>query len=320
MIIAKIIGAKEEKEILGNSPFKMHDKRAIMKKYNCSMKTAERAMKKLGLIHTSPENIECILRYQNGEKVSDLKKEYNMSQANLNALMRYRNIPQRGTQHFCNFRYFENIDTEDKAYFLGFIYADGNLYRNSMKITIRDYDIDVLEKLKKYMNSNHPIYKKPLSDWSGKEVLKKDGIVELIISQKKIREDLNKHGVFPNKTHTLESLPSTVSDKLIKHFIRGYIDGDGSFGRYVHNDGYERSSVNIVGTKKFLIELSHKVSQLTGINFNTTLYDRYPERETNTRALTMTGNEKVLDFLNWVYDSSTVYMNRKHDVYLNMIK
>ena len=74
-----LLGEKETKEILDNSPYNMHDKRAIMDRYNVSMRTAERFMKKHNLIQTSPQNIECIVRYKQGEKVSDLKKEYGMS-------------------------------------------------------------------------------------------------------------------------------------------------------------------------------------------------------------------------------------------------
>ena len=318
--MTKIIGPKEEKEILNNSPYMMHEKRDIMEKYNCSMKTAERAMKKLGLIQTSKRNIECILKYKAGESVKDLVKEYDMSQPNLNALMRFRGIEQRGTQHFCNFNYFKEIDTQDKAYFLGFIYADGNLHRNSLKITIRDTDVDVLEKLKLYMKSNHPIYKKPLFDWNGEVLLKEDGIVEIIITHTSMPGILNRHGVFPNKTHTISSLPTTVPDNLMSHFIRGYIDGDGSFGKYKHNDGYYRSSLSIVGTSDFLESLNSKILELVGVSFNTNFYDRYPERETNTRTVNMSGNGKVLSFLNWVYEDAEVYMNRKYQNYLKMIK
>ena len=312
-----IFSENQLNEILKNSPYLMNNKQSISEKYKVSDKTAERIMKKLKLIQTSPSNIECITRYINGERSGDLVKEYGMSQVNFNALLRFRGIEPRYTQYFFNHNYFEEIDSEDKAYFLGFIYADGNIFNNSLKISIRDTDIDVLQKLKICTNSNHKIRNFINGGYSTTDSSCK--MVELILTHQKLPLILKNHGVVGNKTHKIDCLPSTVPDELIRHFMRGYIDGDGSFGKYLHNDGYYKSSLSIIGTNDFLIDFSKKAKDLSGIVFLDKLTDRYPSRETNTRALKLSGNKNVLDFLNWLYEDAAFYMERKYKKYKDMI-
>lgn len=317
-----LFSEKDISSIISNSPYKMCDKHQLVSKYNVSERTAERMMKKLGLIQTSSKNIECIMRYLSGENVSKLKKEYGMSQSNLNTLMRFRNIEQRGTKYFCDFHYFDDIDSEDKAYFLGFIYADGNLHKNSLKVSIRDYDVDVLEKMKAFMDSNHPIRKVPLFNFYNEDKKgPKDGeMVEFIITHRLIKNSMIAHGVVENKTHKIKCIPKTIPNHLLKHFMRGYIDGDGSFGRYLKNDGYFRFSLNLVGTLDFLEDFSKKAEKFSGILFNKKMCDRHPERNTNIRQLRLTGKKKVLNFLDWIYSDSTVFMDRKYNKYLEIKK
>lgn len=319
----RLLSKKDLGDIVKNSPYNMHNKRNIVEKYNVSEKTAERRMKDLGLYHTSDRNIECIMRYLNGEKVQDLIVEYSMSQANLNALMRRRGIPVRGTQHFFDFHYFDEIDTEDKAYFLGFIYADGNLHKNSLKISIRDYDEDVLHKLKKHAGANNPVYRiavRPFDDEDKRTIKERGEMSSLILTHKNIPISLNKHGVVPRKTHKITHIPKTIPKKFMKHFIRGYVDGDGSFGKYKHNDNYYRYSLSIVGTKDFLNNLSEFSESMSGSYFNEELYDRHPETINNIRSLTMSGSENVLNFLHWIYKDSTVYLDRKYERYIDITK
>ena len=66
-----ILSENQLNEILKNSPYLMNNKQSISEKYKVSDKTAERIMKKLKLIQTSPSNIQCITRYMNGERSGD---------------------------------------------------------------------------------------------------------------------------------------------------------------------------------------------------------------------------------------------------------
>lgn len=314
-----LITPKIAQEILSDAPYKMVDKHFLSQKYDFSLKTIERFIKKNDLIHTSSQNIECIMRYINGENVSELTTIYNMSQANLNALMRYRNIPQRGTHYFANFDYFNEIDSQEKAYFLGFIYADGNLFKNSISISIRDYDRDVLDKMKSCMDSNHKILVTPITDFYDSSKKLDGNMVQLIITHKNIRQAMLKHGVVENKTFHINELPKTVPRELMVHFIRGYIDGDGSFTKYKPSDNYYRYCFSVTGNIGFLEELRDFVVSCVDVKFNKTLQDRYPDRINETRTLKLSGKENLAKLLNWLYNDSSIYMNRKYIKYKDII-
>lgn len=302
------------KRIQDESYMGMIDKYWVMNEFNVSMKTAERVIKKLGLMHTKQSNIDIIRRYMNGEQPTRLIAEYGMSQPNFNALLRRRGIEARHTQYTADFHYFDKIDTEAKAYFLGFIYADGCLYRNTLKISLNEKDIDILEKLKQEMKSNHPIrYTNATGSFAG------GPIVTLEISHKYIREAMLKHGVVENKTHRLEKIPDTVPEELIKHFIRGYMDGDGSFSNYELQTGKRagdmKYSFSLVGTESFLENIRYWINQFSPVEITAQLQDRHPERETNIRQLRTSGKKQVLVLLDWLYEGATIYLNRKYEKY-----
>lgn len=119
----------------------------------------------------------------------------------------------------CNDDYFEEIDTPEKAYWFGFILADGNLYNNKLQIALKESDKGHLEQLAERVGYNGKMfYEKNKGSW------------KLIIPRKKISNDLKKHGVTERKTLTIDE---TVFDKIPSKFlltaIHGYFDGDGCF-------------------------------------------------------------------------------------------
>jgi hypothetical protein len=121
--------------------------------------------------------------------------------------------------------YFDEIDTPNKAYILGFLYADGynNEVNHTIVLTLHEKDKDILEKIRKELKCEKPLY-------HISSVNKHDGkpreLESLILASKHMSETIKKWGLVPNKTFTLE-FPKFLSDNLVCHFIRGYFDGDG---------------------------------------------------------------------------------------------
>ena len=120
--------------------------------------------------------------------------------------------------------YFENIDNEEKAYFLGLIVSDGCIYSQNIRssmvtITLQDCDKYILERFIKCIKSNKHI----TSDGRG--------CFEIQILSDIMVNDLRKYGLFENKSlHTI--FPKNLPKDLYCHFIRGLIDGDGSISFY----------------------------------------------------------------------------------------
>lgn len=139
--------------------------------------------------------------------------------------------------------YFKVIDTEAKAYFLGFIYADGHITikdrRKSgwkeyiFRINLSDKDEEVLELFKKelnYTNSLLDVKSKSFVSPTNNKTYTRQAQKMIHLSSKPLVEDLMKWGVCENKTYAKLSIPN-LPEELVRHFIRGYFDGDGTVGR-----------------------------------------------------------------------------------------
>ena len=123
----------------------------------------------------------------------------------------------------CYNNYFQNIDSIDKAYFLGLFFADGsvqnknNHYTFSLIFTYSDKYI--IEKFLEYSKFEGKIYTTHKND--------KKPRVQLNINSRNVVESLIKLGCVPNKSHADHLDIPILPEHLIPHFIRGYFDGDG---------------------------------------------------------------------------------------------
>lgn len=129
-----------------------------------------------------------------------------------------------------NIRFFEEIDTEEKAYWLGFIYADGYIVYNreqgnyELGIEISDVDIEHLNKFNKCFSNEFKIATRQRTFKSGNVVK----MCSIRVYSKDLVEDLMDNKIVPSKSYS-NVFPVIEDEKLFFHFLRGYIDGDGSY-------------------------------------------------------------------------------------------
>lgn len=121
-----------------------------------------------------------------------------------------------------NHHYFDNIDSNEKAWLLGFLAADGNISkdRNRIKIGLNSVDRPILEKIKIMIESERDIL-----DYETNNGFK---ISELSWSSENHKKQLAKYGIIPNKTYKKMKLPIFDFSKQLS-FILGYFDGKGCF-------------------------------------------------------------------------------------------
>lgn len=219
-----------------------------------------------------------------------------------------RSLSEAKRKYKFNERFFEIINTERKAYWLGFVHADGWVNKTRagtwcFGITLGEKDKSHLELFKKHLGRKAPLYRKlmlPQYFGGGNTYYKLD------ISSKKFVGDLISHNCTERKSMTLK-FPITVPDSLIHHFIRGYFDGDGSI--YVNStDGVP--CVKIISTKEFLDSL------LKVLNLGTTkgIY-RKRNNGKNTFTLDMRRHIRVKKIHDFMYKDATVFMKRKKVVF-----
>lgn len=218
--------------------------------------------------------------------------------------------------------FFDKIDTEEKAYVLGFIYADGcnNRHPTTGELTISqmERDVDILEKIKKVMKSTYPISEEK-NKWGGIEKR-----FRFYIYGQKLNKQLTNLGVVHNKSLILK-FPAFISDDLMPHFIRGYFDGDGSVWdgkrkkmevkdelrcggkriRIVHNVKF-----NFTGSNTFIPRLQEYLVNKLGFSKTKLNYSKSKE---DHRHCTMeySGRKNLFKLYNYMYSSATIYGERK---------
>lgn len=187
--------------------------------------------------------------------------------------------------------YFEAIDTEDKAYWLGFLLADGNIHRGQMTLKLQRSDRTHLEKIKLALKSEHPIH---------------DGVCDgnlysvFFIGSKKLCKDLIRLKMTPQKSLTL-TMPSIPSN-LNRHLIRGYFDGDGCIYAKHDKPNHKRWSI-FSGSRKIVASMKrllHRAGISTHFNQQGKGFNIYTSKRATIRAL-----------YQYMYNGSSIWMDRK---------
>jgi hypothetical protein len=178
---------------------------------------------------TTAQVADVCQRYQEGTNAVALGREFGVSDVAICGLLKRRGIARRGLsecqpKHYpLDRHYFDVIDTEPKAYWLGFLAADGCVTRGLVNILLSERDGDHLERLRIALGGGPPLRDVPVT--AGGYPGAKPGL-RLTIRSIDLFRSLSAHGVVPNKTLILK-WPTTVPYALLGHYLRGYFDGDG---------------------------------------------------------------------------------------------
>lgn len=201
--------------------------------------------------------------------------------------------------HQFNENYFDNIDSEDKAYFLGLLYADGSVTDTTVYIKITDDKI--LDRFNSCLEGDFTISTKAPPE---KYPLWKH-TYKLTIYSKTLSASLQKWGCVPNKTRII-TFPN-IDKSLYNHFIRGFFDGDGCL---ILNKMLGQCCINFTSASlTFLHQLrevlvEHSLTQ-GGIS-KETKYDVWHLRF---------GGRQVINILDWMYEDAHYFLERKYYKY-----
>lgn len=210
-----------------------------------------------------------------------------------------------------NENYFENIDSEDKAYFLGFICADGCVindsknYRYKLLLKIHTKDRHILEDFVEHIEGEMDIWTHGQRD-----------ICEVGFSGKKIINDLEHLGVIQNKTFNLEY--PKIREDLERHFLRGYFDGDGCIRINVDKrDNSHRGDLRIVGGSiNFLETMNERMSNLFGVNKN----KLYGPKNKEYKFIGWAGMTDVEKIYEGFYSGASLFLKRKKGIFDTIIE
>lgn len=215
--------------------------------------------------------------------------------------------------------FFSDIKTELQAYLLGFIYSDGSIddERHTLVININEKDKEILEYFKiispdAYIQKQKE-YESIATTPDGRTV-KNKGSIRMNISSKILIEDLHKLGVIQNKTYKELHIPKQIPSNLIRHFIRGYFDGDGCITYSVRKPNSKNREKNYRISGSF--NICGKLSQIfldmqkwfsvyditTNINY---------EKRNDMYKLQSSSRPTLKSIYILLYDKSNFYLQRK---------
>lgn len=257
------------------------------------------------------KNIEQDVINLYGENLSPKKigRMYGVSPVPVRRVLREAGVKLRdrssGNRRYAiNEHFFDVIDSEEKAYFLGMLYADGynNRRTSCVALSLKESDREILEKLNDAIGSG-----RPLQRVVHKNTYSKNGCItmRLSLNGQHISRQLEEIGCVQKKTFALQ-FPSWMPRGLWRHFIRGYVDGDGSIDR---NPLKSRLRLSLVSSSSFCSQLYEVFLMELGV----VAFVYHPKRlKDGLDWFQVSGNQKTQVVLDWLYGDSNISMRRKH--------
>lgn len=203
--------------------------------------------------------------------------------------------------------YFEVIDTELKAYFLGLIITDGNVYiddsvanrQASISITQAEKDVEILKIFLDELNSNTRV------GHDGR------GACQAAIRSNIMANDLEKYGVVPNKT-LISYLPK-IDDEFMRPLLLGVLDGDGSITSTFTAQKKHKHAISFCGSHTLMCDISEYISNKLDVNA-VRVYD-YSDRHLSEVKWQSIHDVNIIG--DWLYTGATIYLQRKREIFLN---
>ena len=245
--------------------------------------------------------------YNNGLTAKEILKKYNDRIKSENTIIKIiknqgYNIRSRGIQtDIKNEDFFHNIDSEEKAYLLGFLISDGYIIEENggrkhspcIGLTLQEQDKYILEKMKKIIGVSTK-----LTEYS--RLCKNNQVhkeFSLNIRSKQMAEDLKQYGIIPRKTFSIE-FPKNINKKFYPHLIRGIFDGDGCISNQLITFYGNENVVNYI---KYLLENTLQINKVKTI------------KRIGCYSFTFSAKKDVKNFYNYIYKDATIYLTRKKE-------
>lgn len=213
-----------------------------------------------------------------------------------------RKCAAKDSAYSLNENFFDKIDSESKAYFLGLLFADGYVSHKEKYVNLTLNDREIIKVFTHLLETERPIY------------CYNDRSHSLTIRNERLHQSLVNLGMLPRKSWKELSLPS-IGIWLLRHFLRGFYDGDGSFylskiqkGKYV----YLCASLTC-GSYNFLEQIKNLLESYLRITFNKIRFDD-KGNGTGSYLLRLSRRNDIRIFTDYLYKDANYYLKRKYNV------
>ena len=253
------------------------------------------------------KNYKHICKYCGKEYIS-CKKNQKVCSKQCNGKLHYKE--QLGKNNYNDKSFFNNlIDTEEKAYILGMLTADGSISSGKITLSLKEEDKYLLEKIKNYINPNRKLYycKKSYSFyWINKEDI-----------------DFLKSVGFTTKKQYDTTMCKIIPHNLMNHYIRGWFDGDGCIYESTTKDNhhnppreYVYKFISITTGSNIAKEELNNFFHSIGINSKVCIDCRSRKNRNDTYYIKIYRKKDVQTFFDYIYNNANIYMLRKHNKFM----
>lgn len=242
--------------------------------------------------------------YTTGSSMRQIADVRRLCVSTVDSILRKAKVVKRSSRSdYQQFKYdesmFDIIDTAEKAYWLGLLYADGCVSNeNRIVISLQERDGYLVSELSKALSRGQDLTR-PFS-------VKRFRGIGLSVTSKRLASSLRRHGCIPAKSMTIR-LPK-LNKEMMRHFFRGYFDGDGCFSHSVPKRGNStRGIFKIVSNTRFCQDWQKYLDKILGVYMG--VYHPSPNPEVGSLQC---GNDKTLRILHrFMYDGATIFLKRK---------
>ena len=284
----------------------------IAKIYGCGTTTISNVLRKMNVktrLGGSQNTQDKILRmremYKSGKLLEEIADEFHTTRATVSKLLKKNGVEIDRFTYHCNEHYFDKVDSQDKAYILGLLWADGHnrFDKGGVILELQEEDKQLLESINDITENERPLRKVALSEKNPKW---KDQY-NLLWQSKHLSSVLNGYGMCQRKSLVLE-FPKWMAQELYPHFIRGYLDGDGCVCYMPKNN---KLQVSMIGTRMFL-DVVREICETIGVK----TYITHDKRVNEVICqLSIPSNASSVSFLKWIYQDANLKMERKYNKY-----
>jgi hypothetical protein len=194
---------------------------------------------------------------------------------------------------------FDSVDDQEKAYWLGFLLADGCLAksagtRRSLKLCLKAGDVGHLKLYQKWIGHKGKLH------FDGRDGHPRYSVLFNSVS---IGNRLVEMGWLDYKNKGDIRILQYIPKHLTNHYIRGFFDGDGCIG--VANKKKNSYTVTIVSKfEEPLRWISAAIKRELDV-------DRDVKKRTTVYSLVYNGNLQIMKVMDWLYNDAMVYLDRK---------
>lgn len=256
-------------------------------------------------MRTTFDQDQIVQLYSEGLSMSQVAKKIPCSKRTVERVLLSKGIQRRSKsswrKHTFNYNFFDIIDSECKAYFLGLLFADGYCDKDSGRVMIglQEQDGYILEKFKEVIQFTGNL------TFISKAHLNQLNQYHICLTSKYLSSVLDNHGMVRAKSLILK-FPTTIPNSLLNHFIRGFFDGNGCA---TTKNGY--TVISIISTLDVLRNIKSTINTYYGIDKGS--ISERSKTNSPVKQLEFYGSNITTLVRDYMYKNANFFLTRKYD-------